>query len=271
LPFARVNGVTHHYERAGPQSGLAVVFVNSLGTDFRIWREVADAVASSHPVLLYDKRGHGLSDVGETPYGMAMLADDLAALMSHVGIGRSVICGVSVGGVIAQQLHARRPDLVGGMMLCDTLPKIGDDASWNDRIARIEAGGIALIADAILQRWFSPDFFEKRAVEADGYRNMLVRQPAAGYVATCVALREADLTGDAARIAVPTLCVAGAHDGSTPPDKVAAFAKTIRGARFERIAACGHIPSIEQPWKIVELLTAFLSLVATETDAHAGS
>lgn len=271
MPFARINGVTHHYERAGPPRGAPVVFVNSLGTDFRIWRDVAAAIAAGHPVLLYDKRGHGLSDIGETPYSMAMLARDLAALMDRVGIGRAVICGVSVGGLIAQQLHAARPDLVRGLMLCDTLAKIGDEASWNDRIARIEAGGIASIADPILQRWFSPGFFEKRPAEADGYRNMLIRQPAAGYVATCVALREADLTGHAARIAVPTFCVAGEHDGSTPPDTVAAFAGTIPGARFERIASCGHIPSIEQPEKIVEILTAFLSLVATETDAHVGS
>lgn len=267
MTFARINGVTHHYQRAGADAGLPVVFVNSLGTDFRIWRAVAEAIGRDHPVLLYDKRGHGLSGVGETPYSMAMLARDLAALMQAVGFGDAVICGVSIGGMIAQQLHADRPDLVRALMLSDTLAKIGDDAMWNKRIADIEAGGLAAIAGGVMERWFSPAFRQSGA-EFDGYRTMFLRQPVDGYIATCVALREADLSAHLARIDVPTVCVAGEHDGSTPPDKVAAFAKRIPGARFERIADCGHLPSIEQPARVIAMLADLLARVVMEGGRH---
>jgi 3-oxoadipate enol-lactonase len=269
MQFARLNGVTHHYQLIGSNKGRRpIVFVNSLGTDFRIWRDVVIRLAGERPVLLYDKRGHGLSDLGPTPYTMEVLASDLAALLDHVGIERAVICGVSVGGVIAQQLYAVRPDLVEALVLCDTMAKIGDDAFWNTRIEAISLEGIAAVADPILGRWFTPGFRDTSNPDFDGYRVMLERQPSDGYVATCIALRDADLRPLATRIAVPTICVVGDQDGSTPPKAVADFARTIPNARFEIIKACGHLPSIEQPEALTAIIRAFLSLAGTETLAH---
>lgn len=267
MQFARLNDVTLHYQVIGaPTNRPTIVFVNSLGTDFRIWRDLIVRLAGECSIVAYDKRGHGLSEIGETPYSMELLADDLAALLDHLGLRRAIICGVSVGGVIAQQLYHRRPDLVRALILCDTLPRIGDDAFWNARIAAIAADGIASIADPILERWFTDDF--RRGPEFPGYRAMLARQPVEGYVATCIALRECDLTALAERIAVPTICIVGERDGSTPQRAVADFAKSIRGAHFELIEDCGHIPSIEQPEALAKIIRAFLSLVTTETASH---
>ena len=269
MPFARINGVTHHYALAGPAGAPAVAFVNSLGTDFRIWDQVAAEVAKDHRVLLYDKRGHGLSGIGATPYAMETLTADLAGLMDHAGLRDPVICGVSVGGMIAQQLSTTRPDLVRALVLCDTLARFGDPQMWLDRVAKIEAGGLAAIVDGMMQRWFGPGFHERSAVALDGYRNMFLRQPAEGYIATCFALRDADLTPLLARIAVPTVVVVGADDGASPPDKVEAFARAIPGARFELLPDCGHIPSVEQPQRLTASLRSFLSQVASERVSHA--
>ncbi len=159
MQFARFNDVTLHYQVIKlPQSRPLLVFVNSLGTDFRIWRDVVVRLGGEFAVLLYDTRGHGLSETGRTPYSMAMLARDLAALLDHLGARQTFVCGVSVGGLIAQQLYARRPDLVRGLILCDTLGKIGDEAMWNARIAAIQEGGLDSVADSILTRWFTPEF-----------------------------------------------------------------------------------------------------------------
>jgi len=269
MQFARLNGVTLHYQLiGGPPGRPVVVFVNSLGTDFRIWRDVVVRLVGEATIVLYDKRGHGLSEVGTTPYSMQGLAADLAALLDHVGVGRAVVCGVSVGGMIAQQLRALRPDLVEALILCDTLPKIGDDAFWNARIARIEAEGLAAVAGGILERWFTPAFRRPDNPDYLGYRAMFERQPADGYIATCLALRDCDLSDLAPRTAVPTLCVVGDQDGSTPAAAVADFARSIPGARFELIEACGHLPSIEQPETLAAVIGAFLSLLATETVSH---
>ena len=87
MQFARLNDVTLHYQVIGsPQSRPTIVFVNSLGTDFRIWRDVVVRLVGEFAVVTYDKRGHGLSEVGRTPYSMELLAEDRAALLGHIGV-----------------------------------------------------------------------------------------------------------------------------------------------------------------------------------------
>jgi pimeloyl-ACP methyl ester carboxylesterase len=81
-----------------------------------------------------------------------------------------------------------------------------------------------------------------------------VRTPVHGYAGTCAAIRDADLTADAARIRAPTLCVAGDQDGSTPPDLVHGTADLIPGAGFELIESAGHIPCVEQPAALARLI-----------------
>lgn len=260
MQFAFLNGVAIHYQTIGAPAGKPViVFANALGTDFRIWRDVIVRLAGDVAILTYDKRGHGLSDAGETPYAMNDHVSDLEALLDHLQVTQAVVCGLSVGGVIAQGLYARRKDLVRALILCDTAPKIGDEQSWNARMAAVEEGGIAALADGILEKWFTPGFRATGNAEFSGYRNMLTRSPVEGYVGTCAALRDCDYTGEARQIGVPTLCVVGEQDGSTPPDLVLAMAKLIPGARYEVIGDAGHLPCVEQPEMLVEIMRAFLS------------
>ncbi|MGV1791945.1 3-oxoadipate enol-lactonase [Rhizobium sp. A37_96] len=262
MQFARINDVTIHYQIiGGPADKPVLVFANSLGTDFRIWRDVIVRLAGDFPIVLYDKRGHGLSDLGQMPYSIEDHATDLAGLLDFLSVKDAVICGLSVGGLVAQSLYQRRPDLVRALILCDTAHKIGTADSWNARIAQVEAHGIESIVDAIMERWFTPAFRRPENIDFAGYCNMLIRQPAAGYAATCAALRDADLTEAAARIAVPTICIVGDQDGSTPPELVLSMAKLIPNARYEVIKDAGHIPCVEQPEALSEVIRAFVDVV----------
>ncbi|MBM1175018.1 3-oxoadipate enol-lactonase [Microvirga arabica] len=258
MAFARVNDVVLHHQVFGPSGGPSLVFINSLGSDLRIWQEVAPAFTERFRVILYDKRGHGLSDAPSAPYTIDEHNDDLLALLDHHGVERASLVGLSVGGMIAQRMTVRAPERVQSITLCCTAAKIGTPELWADRIGAVEAGGIDPIADAVLQRWFTPLFHETRADELAGWRNMLVRTPAHGYAGTCAAIRDADLRPDAGRIAVPTLCVAGDQDGSTPADVVKATADLIPGARFALIAGAGHIPCVEKPAELSGLITQHL-------------
>ncbi|EKF17602.1 3-oxoadipate enol-lactonase [Nitratireductor pacificus] len=263
MAFARVNGVVLHHEVRGPadmpENGPALVFSNSLGTDFRIWDAVADRLAGNYRLVLYDKRGHGLSEAPPQPYALTDHVDDLAALLDHLGIARAAVVGLSVGGMIAQGLATRRPDLVEALVLCDTAHKIGTDALWNGRIEAVNAKGIASIADGILQRWFTPAYRSSGNADFAGYTAMLTRTPVDGYAGTCAALRDADLTESTRALRLPVLCIVGHQDGSTPPDLVRELAALIDGARFEIIAEAGHLPCIEQPEKTAALIEAFLA------------
>lgn len=259
MQFARLNGVTLHYQVIGAGEGAPLlVFSNSLGTDFRIWRDVIVRFVGECAILTYDKRGHGLSDVGEAPYRMEDHVEDLAALLDHLGQKDAIVCGLSVGGQIAQGLAASRPDLVKALILCDTAHKIGTDQSWNQRIEAIEKDGIESIADSILKVWFTPAFRAPSNPAYQGYRNMLIRQPVAGYNGTCAAVRDADLTETSAALDIPVICIVGEEDGSTPPDLVLKLAKLIPNARYEVIKGAGHIPCVEQPEMLVAIIKSFI-------------
>lgn len=259
MAFANINGtVLHHEFLTEDEEAPVVVLINSLGADFRIWLPLIDELTANWSILLYDKRGHGLSDRGRTPYTIEDHADDLIGLCRHVGIRKAVFVGLSVGGLIAQAFYRKKPEMVRKIVLSNTAHKIGTPEIWNPRIEAIENGGVESVADGVLERWFTPAFRERRRADLAGYRNMLVRQDAGGYAETCRAIRDADYTATVSGIKVPVLALSGDQDGSTPPDLVRNTASMIPGARFEVIASCGHIPCIEQPEKLAELLTAFV-------------
>jgi 3-oxoadipate enol-lactonase len=257
MDFKALNGVVLHVQDLGPAERPVLVFSNSLGTDFRIWNDVVARLGDQFRIVLYDKRGHGLSELGETPYRIADHVADLAALLDELAIEGAIVCGLSVGGLIAQGLYASRPELVSGLILSDTAHKIGSAALWNERMAAIEKGGIASIAEAILERWFSRDLRENDPAALAGWRAMLTRTPEAGYLGTCAAIRDADFTEEAGRIAVPTLCIVGDQDGATPPELVRQTADLIPGARYQVIAGAGHLPCIERPAEVARLIEGF--------------
>jgi 3-oxoadipate enol-lactonase len=258
MAFARVNGVVLHHEVRGRPDGPPLVFSNSLGTDFRIWNDVAAALGDRYRIVLYDKRGHGLSEATPAPYRLTDHVDDLAALLDHLGIGKAVIVGLSVGGLIAQGVAATRPERVAALVLCDTAHKIGTPEMWNARIDTVTTKGIGSMADAIMERWFTPDYRRPENADFAGYTNMLVRTTVDGYAGTCAAIRDADLTESTRALKVPVLCIVGDQDGSTPPDLVRSTADLIDGARFEIIAGAGHIPCVEQPAATTALIAGFL-------------
>ncbi|MBB5275982.1 3-oxoadipate enol-lactonase [Rhizobium rosettiformans] len=259
MAFKTINGNVVHYELIGEAKAKnLIVFSNGLGTDFRIWLPLFDELGDDVSVLLYDSRGHGLSGGADKPFGMADLVSDLASLCDELGIRKATFCGLSVGGLVCQGLWKERPDLFRKLILCDTAPRIGSAEIWAERIAGIEKGGLESAADSAMARWFTPAFHEDRPDELAGYRLMMTRQSIAGYLSTCAALRDTDFSDVLPTITVPTLFVVGDQDGSTPPATVQAGADLVPGARFEEIADCAHIPSVEQPEALAELIQGFM-------------
>jgi len=238
-------------------SGPVVAMAGALGTDLRVWAPLLAHLPPGVRVLRHSMAGHGLSDRADG-HTIADHARDLAALLDRVGAGRATVVGLSVGGLIAQALAAAAPERVAGLVLCCTAHRIGTPELWTQRIADVRERGLAAMADAILERWFSPAFREGRPGELALWRNMLARCSPDGYAAVCAAIRDADLTDAARGIAVPTLCVAGTRDGSTPPEVVRGLADLVPGARFETLEGVGHIPCVEAPERLGALVAGFL-------------
>lgn len=251
MQFAQLDDITLHYRLDGRAGRGTIVLINSLGTDLRIWDDVVDHLADDF-TLRYDKRGHGLSDLGSPPYAISDHTGDLIGLLDDLGIARAVFCGLSVGGLIAQDLYARAPERVAGLVFSNTAARIGEAEAWNQRIAAVEAGGIEGIAEGVLPRWFSASYMTSRAFP--GYRNMLLRQPAQGYAGTCAAIRDFDMRERTGSIAVPTACIGASEDGATPPGLVKQFAASIPGATYHEIAGVGHLPCIEAPVRVSAII-----------------
>ena len=254
----RANGIQLHFSIEGPEDAPVIVFSNSLGTDFRMWDRLVARFAGRFRMVRYDKRGHGLSQAAPRPYAMDDHVEDLIGLLDDLELDRIILCGLSVGGLIAQGVAARQPERLRALILCDTAAKIGDAGMWNTRMAAIEAGGIEALADPIMERWLSARFRAERPAEALAWRNMLTRTTVDGYLGTCAAIRDADLTESTRQISMPVLGIAGSEDGATPPDLVRATIELIEGARFEIIDGAGHLPSVEKPEIMDHLITGFL-------------
>lgn len=243
-----------HYRADGPEDGLPVLFANSLGTDLRLWDPVLPLLPGIR-ALRFDKRGHGLSDPGG-PAGIADYAQDAAALIEAVAGGPVAVVGLSIGGMIAQSLAHDRPDLVRAAVLSNTAPKMGAAELWAARIQAVRAGGLAALAEGIMERWFSPAFRAQPQVAP--WRNMVIATRPEGYITACEALAAADLTAATASLRLPALVIAGADDAASPPDLVRQTAELIPGARFAVIPGAGHLPCVEAPEAYAALILPFL-------------
>ena len=262
MPFVRAGDITQHYSIEGDGDGPALVFANSLGTDLRIWDLVAAELAPRHRLVRYDQRGHGLSDGTSAPYTIPQLAADLAALLDALAVRSAVVCGLSVGGMIALELARSHPARVRALVLCDTAATIGTADAWNARIAAVEAAGLEAIGPAVMERWFTAAFREKEPATVEGHRNMFERTTPAGYIGTCAAIRDADLAAHLGTLRVPTLALCGNEDVATPPHRVRSMAEAIPGARFVVIPGAAHLPCVEQPHTLAREVVRFVETEA---------
>ncbi|MEM7270688.1 MAG: 3-oxoadipate enol-lactonase [Pseudomonadota bacterium] len=258
MRFVTTTAGSIHWDATGPEDGAPVLFSNSLGTDFRIWDKVLPLLPEGLRIIRYDKRGHGLSDCNGRFYNMSDHVADAAAVLEGAGVKDAVIVGLSIGGMIAQGLAAKHPDLIRGVVLCDTAAKIGTPGMWADRIAAVEKGGIEALEDSILERWFSKRFHEEEKGELALWRNMLVRTSLDGYAGSSNAIARADFHNSTATLRIPAVALCGDEDGSTPPDLVRETVELIPGGNFHLIKGAGHLPCIEKPVETANIISDFL-------------
>lgn len=250
------NNVALHWREDGDLDGVPVVFANSLGTDLRLWDDVLDRLPDGFRFIRYDKSGHGLSQLADRPAKIDGHIADIEALIDARARGPVIFVGLSIGGLIGQGLAAKRPDLIRALVLSNSAAQMGTPEMWQNRIAQIEQGGIELLADPILDRWFGAAF--RHSTTARLWRAMLTRTPKEGYIAACHALADADVTQSTKTLKLPVLAISGSEDTACLPQKTRQTADMIDGARFEMIDGAGHLPCVEKPAQFAAILGQFL-------------
>ena len=256
MQIANLGDVQLHYRIDGDPGGAPLVFSNSLGTDLRLWDAILPLLPAGLKIVRYDMRGHGLSSVPPAPYSMGALVRDAERLLDRLDIRDCAFVGLSIGGMIAQGLAVKRLDQVRALVLSNTAAKIGTPQIWAERIAQIEAQGLEALADATMQRWFGKAFLGSPEVQL--WRNMLVRQPAEGYIGCATAISGTDFYTPTSGLRLPTLGIAGDADGATPPDLVRETVDLIPGSTFRLIRGGGHLPCVDQSQAYAKALTDFL-------------
>jgi len=257
MPFFNANGADTYYELGGASASPALVFSNSLGTNFKMWDSQATALGSEFEILRYDTRGHGSSAVTPGPYTISQLADDALSLLNRMEIEQASFCGLSMGGMIGMTLALRAPERVHKLVLCNTAPRIGSADSWNARISTVQQKGMAGVTEAVLERWYTPEFRKKSPEQIQATREMLQQTSPEGYAACCVAIRDADLWGEISEIRVPTMIVLGQYDPVVPLEHGPMMAQRIPGARYLELPAA-HLSNIEASQVFTRELAAFL-------------
>lgn len=241
----------------GPDDAPVLVLGGSLGTTTELWRPQVAALSARFRVVRYDHRGHGGSPVPPGPYSLADLGGDLLALLDRLDLRRVHLGGLSLGGMVAMWVAATAPDRVDRLALMCTSALLGPPEMWARRAAAVRAGGTGAVADAVLDRWFTPGFVAGQPDLVAGVRRMLTATPPEGYAGCCAAIETMDLTPVLGRIASPTLVVAGADDPATPPEHARRIAAGVPHARLEIVPDAAHLASVEQPEAVTKLLLNF--------------
>lgn len=255
--ITRPDGTGIYTRITGPRNGPVVVFSHAVGTTLHLWDAVLPLLPAELRVLRYDMRGHGRSDVPDAPYTMGQLVSDAEAVCDSFAVKDVMFVGLSVGGMIAQGLAVKRPDLIRALVLSNTAAKIGNSKIWQDRINIVRVKGMAAASDEVMKRWFGRDFYASAAM--DPLKTMLKATPVEGYTGVCAAVAGTDFYTPTSGLRIPTLGIAGTEDGATPPDLVRETADLIPGSQFALIRRAGHLPCVEQPEAFARHICDFIS------------
>ena len=246
---------------SGPKHNTnTVLLLHSLGCDLSMWNSQADALSDNFRIIRFDMRGHGASGNTLGEYTMATLAGDALQVLDAACVQRAHICGISLGGMIAQWLGMHARDKVNKLILANTAAKIGVAETWQDRRTQVIEHGLQTIADIVIQRFFSEKFRFSSPDMVETYRRILLQTNPLGYAGCCAALRDTDLRSYLWKISAPTLVIGGTLDVSTP---LADVRTTMEGIAHAGLIALesAHLSNVEQPKTFTQAVRRHLETV----------
>ena len=249
-------GVMLHRRGQGPP----LMLLHCLGVDHRLWDLACAGLECDFTLLAYDFPGHGEAPVPAGPYGIEQLSAQLETLLRRAGIARASLAGISLGGLVAQDFAARRPDLIDKLVLIDTTPRYTDEmrGMWAQRAAQARQAGVRALIPGLLDIWFTKEFLAGNPEAVRYVRGCFENCSGEGYALACEALAAADLRDGAPRIKAPALVVCGQQDIPSFLDSARWLAANITGARLEWLGPARHCSILEQPDSFRKILREFL-------------
>ena len=242
------------------QGDVAVLLLHGIGGGKAIWQHTLPALAAAgFRAVATDFPGYGDAPGMPTLDAMTQAVADLVTL---IGARHTVLLGHSMGGMVAQELVARQPDLVQGLVLACTSASFGkSDGAWQarfvaDRLAPLDAGvGMAGMAARLVPAMVAPQASAEAVREAVAVMSGV---PEATYRAALHAIAAFDRRAALGDIGVPPLLLAAAHDRTAPPEVMQRMAARIPWSEYVCLPAAGHIANLEQPAAFNAAVLSFL-------------
>lgn len=246
----------------GPEGADWIILSNSLGANLSMWDDQMALLTGRYRVLRYDTRGHGGSDTPEGPYSFADLTGDVIGLMDHFGIGTAAFMGLSMGGMTGLGLAIDHGDRVSRVICADGRADAPEPfrAMWDQRIEKVETGGLAAIADGTLASWLTEDWRDANPSRVAAIRDMVLANDPEGYIACCLALKELDYLRRLGDARVPVLYVGGRQDMGAAPEVMQAMADATPSGVYIPIENAAHVANINAPEAFNAAIREFLDL-----------
>jgi pimeloyl-ACP methyl ester carboxylesterase len=251
MPKANVQGNNLYYEVHG--SGYPLILIRGLGSNADHWYCQVPAFSSHYSVVVFDNRGIGRSDIPDAPFTISKMAEDTVLLMDVLGIAKAHILGISMGGMIAQEIALKYPKRVNGLILaCTHCGGVHAVQPAPDIIKTLSESLFAGTQEAALKALhclFSDRTIQQNLGIVQRYEEVSKRFPPAAQVLIqqLKAIQGHDTWKDLVSIQNPTLVLVGNEDVLIPPENSKILAERIPNARFRVIERGGHQFLIEQP------------------------
>ncbi len=246
-----------HIAHEARGSGAPLLLIQGLGYPRWGWEPVVAPLAARYRVVTFDNRGIGESDKPPGPYTTRMLADDALGVLDALGVERAHVAGASLGGMVAQELAAGRPERVDKLVLACTTP--GNGAyPMPAQTVRLFSEALTLAPEVALRRFVENALVARGALVDEITRRRLADPPdSAGWQAQAAA--GIGFAGvDLGAIRAPTLVLQGSEDNVVDARNAELLAARIRAARLELFPGTGHMFWWEQPERFVEVVREFL-------------
>ena len=254
---------THHliYDICGPEEGLPVLLSHCFAGNRHVWDAQLPAL-SAYRTIRYDTRGHGESGLPSGPYRLDDLGNDVVGLLDALGIERVHYVGISMGGMIGQNMALRFPHRLASLGLITTTC-MSDEAERQerrDRMAAVRREGLEAQHDHNMARWFSDQALRDQLpgvqIMSSAYRSF---SPQAFEWVSHAILHDLDYTSELKRITVPTLIVASPDDPGVPREVSELMRDEIPGAEFFWLSPAKHLATLEHPERFNRILVDFLA------------